>query len=73
MLDSVFPVISPKPAYEECINKDELNVFKYETVIPMPGISNEPIGMLKNGRFLINEAGVRHISGVWAEMNSFQK
>lgn len=66
MLDAAFPAIEQTPVYEEYISKEDLNVFQHETVMPMPGISNEPIGMLKGDRFLLNEAGVRQISEAWA-------
>ncbi|MCY3789113.1 MAG: hypothetical protein OXH63_10035 [Gemmatimonadetes bacterium] len=66
MLDAVFPTTEPKPIYEEYINKEDLNVFQHETVIPMPGIAKEPIGMLKDDRFLLNEASVRQVSDIWA-------
>lgn len=66
MLDAAFPATEPKPVYEEYINKEALNVFQHDTVMPMPGISKEPIGMLKGDRFLLNEAGVRHTAEAWA-------
>ena len=66
MLDAVFPTIESKPIYEEYVNKEDLNVFRHETAIPMPGIAKEPIGMLKDDRFLLNEAGVRQVSEIWA-------
>ena len=53
-------------SYEEYINKEELNVFRHETVMPMPGIAKEPIGMLKGDRFLLNESGIRQVSELWA-------
>lgn len=67
LLDAAFPAIEPKPVYEEHINNENLNVFQHETVMPMPGIAKEPIGMLKGDRFIINESGVRQISATWAE------
>ena len=69
MLDTAFPVIEPRPIYEEYISKEGLNVFQHETVMPMTGIAKEPIGMLKGDRLLLNEAGVRQIAELWATGN----
>lgn len=66
MLDTAFPALERKHVYEEYINTQALNVFQHETVMPMPGVAKEPIGMLKGDRFLLNEAGVRQISEAWA-------
>ena len=65
MLDIAFPTSAPRPVYEEYINKENLNVFQHETVLPMPGIAKEPIGMLKGERLLLNEAGIRQVAEVW--------
>ena len=66
MLDATFPAKESRPVYEEYINKENLNVFQHETVLPMPGIAKEPIGMLKGERLLLNEAGIRQVAEVWA-------
>ena len=66
ILDAAFPAAESRPVYEEYIDKENLSVFQHETVMPMPGIAKEPIGMLKGDRLLLNEAGVRQISEVWA-------
>ena len=63
----------PVPVYEEYIDKEDLNVFQHETVMPMPGIAKDPIGMLKGDRLLLNEAGVRQVSEVWAANGNFPK
>ena len=69
MLDVAFPTIEPRPIYQEHVNKEGLSVFQHETVLPMPGIAKEPIGMLKGDRLLLNEAGIRQIAEVWAADN----
>lgn len=66
MLDAAFPATEPRPVYEEYFNSGGSNFFQHETVMPMPGIAKEPIGMLKGDRFLLNEAGVRQVAEIWA-------
>ena len=66
MLDAAFPAKESRPVYEEYIDKENLNVFQQETVLPMPGIAKEPIGMLKGEKLLLNEAGIRQVAEVWA-------
>ena len=66
LLDVASPKVEIKPVYVEYIGKEDLNVFRHDMVIPMPGIPKEPIGMLKGDRFILNESGIRNISAVWA-------
>jgi hypothetical protein len=50
----------------EFVSKESLSVFENDTVIPMLGTPKEPIGVLKNDRFLLNESSIRNQAEIWA-------